>query len=66
MPVQIVVSVFGITGIGFTVIVTVNVAPTQFPAAPEVGVTVYTIVWAAFVVLTSVCAKFDCAVEASV
>ena len=28
-------------GIGFTVMVTVNVLPTQAPAAPEVGVTVY-------------------------
>lgn len=27
-------------GVGFTVTVTVNVAPTQFPASPEVGVTV--------------------------
>jgi hypothetical protein len=39
-PLQMVVSVFGITGIGFTVTVTVNVAPTQLPAAPDVGVTV--------------------------
>jgi hypothetical protein len=28
------------TGLGFTVTVTVNVDPTQEPAAPEVGVTV--------------------------
>ena len=27
-------------GVGFTLTVTVNVAPTQFPASPEVGVTV--------------------------
>ena len=62
-PLQIFAIAFGITGIGLTVIVIVNVAPTQFPAAPDVGVTVYTIVCGAFVVLTSVCAKFDCAVE---
>ena len=31
---------FGISGFGFTVTVIVNVAPTQFPAIPEVGVTV--------------------------
>ena len=39
-PLHIVVSAFGISGIGFTVTVTVNVDPTQLPAAPEVGVTV--------------------------
>ena len=39
-PLHIVVSSFGISGIGFTVTVTVNVDPTQLPAAPEVGVTV--------------------------
>ena len=39
-PLHMVVSAFGITGIGFTVTVTVNVAPTQFPDAPEVGVIV--------------------------
>ena len=29
-----------ITGVGLTVMVTVNGLPTQFPASPEVGVTV--------------------------
>jgi hypothetical protein len=31
----------GMTGFGLMVTVTVNVLPTQLPAAPEVGVTVY-------------------------
>ncbi len=38
------VGLFGmavITGTGFTVTTSVNVFPTQFPAAPEVGVTIY-------------------------
>ena len=39
-PLQIVAVWFGITGVGFTVIVTVNDGPLQVPAAPEVGVTV--------------------------
>ena len=37
-PLQIVAVWFGITGFGFTVTTTVNVAPVQ---VPEVGVTVY-------------------------
>ena len=39
-PLQIVATWFGITGVGFTVIVTLNDDPTQVPAAPEVGITV--------------------------
>ena len=39
-PLQI-VSVLGVTnGFGFIDTVTVNVSPTQFPAEPDVGVTV--------------------------
>ena len=40
VPPHIVAVCAGITGVGLTVTVTVNVAPTQLPAAPEVGVTV--------------------------
>jgi hypothetical protein len=40
LPLQIVAACAGITGFGFTVTATWNVAPTQAPAAPEVGVTV--------------------------
>ena len=36
------VNVLDSAGVGLIVTVTVNDAPTQFPAAPEVGVTVYT------------------------
>ena len=43
-----------IEGFGFIVTVTVKVAPTQLPAAPDVGVTVYTAVTGALVVLVSV------------
>ena len=41
---QIVAVCAGISGFGFTVTVTLKAAPTQDPAAPEVGVTVYTTV----------------------
>ena len=41
LPLQI-VSVCGVTnGFGFTVTFTVNGNPTQFPVAPEIGVTEY-------------------------
>ena len=43
-PLQIVFVSAGITGVGKTVTVVVNGSPTQEPAAPEEGVTVYTIV----------------------
>ena len=41
-------------GRGLTVTVTVNVAPTQLPAAPDLGVTVYTTVCTVLLVLVSV------------
>ena len=41
-------------GLGFKVTVTVNVEPTQLPAAPDLGVTVYTTVCTVFLVLVSV------------
>jgi hypothetical protein len=53
-PLQIVAVWLGITGFGFMVTVTVNVAPTQLPAAPDVGVTVYVAVTGALVLLVSV------------
>jgi hypothetical protein len=40
VPLQIAGFWFAMTGFGLTVTVTVNVAPTHDPAAPEVGVTV--------------------------
>ena len=43
-PLQIVFVNVGMTGVGKTVTVVVNGSPTQEPAAPEEGVTVYTIV----------------------
>ena len=43
-PLQIVFVKLGITGVGVTVTVVVKGRPTQEPAAPDVGVTVYTIV----------------------
>ena len=43
-PLQIVFVKFGITGVGETVTVVVKGRPTQDPAAPDEGVTVYTIV----------------------
>ena len=39
-PLHIAAVWIGITGVGFTVTVTVNDNPVQLPAAPEVGVTV--------------------------
>ena len=53
-PVHIVVVCAGITGVGFTVTIVVNVEPTQLPAAPDVGVTVYVAVRTISVGLTSV------------
>jgi hypothetical protein len=50
LPLQIVSARAGITGVGFTVTITVNGAPGQ----PEAGVTVYVSVAAVFVVLVSV------------
>jgi hypothetical protein len=54
-PLQIAagVSVDVKAGVGFTVTVTVNVAPTQLPLAPDVGVTVYTTSIGAFVEFVS-------------
>ena len=43
-PLQIVFAKLGITGVGETVTVVVKGRPTQEPAAPDVGETVYTIV----------------------
>ena len=37
---QMVFVILAITGVGLTVMVTVNVLPTQLPVSPEVGVTV--------------------------
>ena len=37
---QVVVAILAITGVGLTVTVTVNGLPTQFPASPDLGVTV--------------------------
>src|SRR5690606_40705299 len=39
-PLQISVVRSGISGVGFTVTTSSNVSPTQFPDAPETGVTV--------------------------
>jgi hypothetical protein len=44
VPLHIVLVLFATTGVGFTVTVTVKLAPTQLPASPLVGVTVYTTV----------------------
>ena len=54
MPLQVLAVLFAIVAFGLTVTVTVNVDPTQLPAAPLVGVTVYTTVCAVFVKLVSV------------
>jgi hypothetical protein len=54
VPLHIVLVLLAITGVGFIVTVTVNVDPTQFPAAPLVGVTVYTTVCAVLVKLVNV------------
>ena len=53
-PLHIVRVTFAITGFGFTVTVTVNDAPSQLPAAPLTGVTVYINVCTIFVTLVSV------------
>ena len=55
LPLHAVAVVFAIAAFGLTVTVTVNVAPTQFPVVPLVGVTVYTTVCAVLVKLVSVC-----------
>ena len=44
VPLHIVAVLLAITGVGFTVTVTVKLVPTQLPASPLVGVTVYTTV----------------------
>ena len=54
VPLHIVLVLLAITGVGFTVTVTVKLVPTQLPASPLVGVTVYTTVCTVFVVLASV------------
>jgi hypothetical protein len=53
-PLHIVAVLLAITGRGFKVTVTVNVAPTQLPAAPDLGVTVYTTVCTVLLVFVSV------------
>jgi hypothetical protein len=40
-PLHIVLVLLAITGVGFTVTVTVKLVPTQLPASPLLGVTVY-------------------------
>ena len=59
VPLQIVAVCAGITGFGFTVAVTVKVAPVQLP---EVGVTVYVAVCDTLVGLVSVPKIVVCAV----
>jgi hypothetical protein len=54
VPLHIVAVLLAITGVGFTVTVTVKLVPTQLPASPLVGVTVYTTVCTPFVVLVKV------------
>ena len=53
-PLHIVAVLLAITGVGFTVTVTVKLEPTQLPSAPLVGVTVYTTVCTILVVFVSV------------
>lgn len=60
-PLHVVAVLLAIRGFGLTVTITVNVEPTQLPAAPLVGVTVYVIVCAKLVKLVSVCPILDCA-----
>ena len=55
LPLHAIAVVFAIAAFGLTVTVTVKVEPTQLPAAPLVGVTVYTTVCAVLVKLVSVC-----------
>jgi len=54
VPLQVLAVLLSIVALGLTVTVTVNVDPTQFPAAPLVGVTVYTTVCAVLVKLVNV------------
>jgi hypothetical protein len=54
VPLHIVLVLLAITGVGLTVTVTVKLVPTQLPASPLVGVTVYTTVCAVFVVFVKV------------
>jgi hypothetical protein len=58
-PLQVLAILFAIDAFGLTVTVTVNVEPTQLPAAPLVGVTVYVIVCATLVMFVSVCPILD-------
>ncbi len=51
---QVLAVLFATDGVGFTVTVTVKLVPTQLPASPLVGVTVYTTVCTPFVVLVKV------------
>ena len=60
VPLQTVAVCAGMAGTGLTVTVTVNVAPTQLPAAPDVGVTVYVAVCAVLVGLTRVWLMLGC------
>jgi hypothetical protein len=54
VPLQVLAVLFATDGVGFTVTVIVKLVPTQLPASPLVGVTVYTTVCAVFVVLVKV------------
>jgi hypothetical protein len=54
LPLQILAVLFATDGVGLTVTVIVKLVPTQLPASPLVGVTVYTTVCAVFVVLVKV------------
>jgi len=54
VPLQVLTVLLSIVALGLTVTVTVNVDPTQLPAAPLVGVTVYTTVCAVLVKLVKV------------
>ena len=54
VPLHELAVLFAIFAFGLTVTVTVNVEPTQLPAAPLVGVTVYTTVCAVLVKLVKV------------
>jgi hypothetical protein len=54
VPLHIVLVLLAITGVGLTVTVTVKLVPTQLPASPLVGVTVYTTVCVVFVVFVKV------------
>ena len=52
---QIVAVLFAITGVGSTVTMMSKFEPTQEPAAPDVGVTVYVTVVVVLIELVSVC-----------